>query len=110
MIFFLLIFLGKGIGTFLIEAAEKYCEEVLKLRTIYMSTYDSGEFYMKMGYAICEAISIFGNGEINLTTKKLFLKKALEYEELEIEEEIEDDVYDRTRTITIDSNVKLVTM
>lgn len=78
----------------MIEAAEKYCEEVLKLRTIYMSTYDSGEFYMKMGYAICEAISIFGNGEINLTTKKLFLKKALEYEELEIEEEIEDDVYD----------------
>ena len=78
----------------MIEAAEKYCEEVLKLRTIYMSTYDSGDFYMKLKYTICEAISIFGNGEVNLTTKKLFLKKELEYEELEEEEEVQDEVYD----------------
>lgn len=58
-------FRGKGVGSFLISEAEKFCEQVLHLKSIYLSTYDSGEFYMKIGFNITSAICVFGNGKIS---------------------------------------------
>lgn len=81
-------FRGLGIGSFLIRAAEKYCENVLKLRRIYLSTYDAAVFYMKMDYEISPAVCIFGQGEVNTVTKQVYLKKTLDYEETS---DIEDD-------------------
>lgn len=83
-------FRGKGIGSFFIHEAEKFCEEVLHLKSIFLSTYDSGEFYMKIGFQITSAICVYGQGEKNLVTKKLFLKKDLNYVEPEVVEELEE--------------------
>lgn len=90
-------FRGKGIGSFLISEAEKFCEQVLHLKSIYLSTYDSGEFYMKIGFNLTSAICVFGNGETNTCTKKIFLKKDLNYVEPEIVEEVHEEVYDPSK-------------
>lgn len=87
-------FRGKGIGTFLLQEAQKFCEQVLHLKSIYLSTYDSGEFYMKIGFNITSAICVFGKGEINTTTKKIFLKKNLNYVEPEVFEVVQEEIYD----------------
>jgi GNAT superfamily N-acetyltransferase len=81
---------GKGIGSFAIKQTEKYCEEILKLRSIFLSTYDSGEFYMKIGFNLTNAICVYGNGEVNTVSKKIYLRKELNYVEEE-EEIIEED-------------------
>lgn len=87
-------FRGKGIGSFFIQQAEKFCEQVLHLKSIFLSTYDSGEFYMKIGFQLTSAICVYGNGEVNTVTKKIFLKKDLNYVEPEVVEEAIEDVYD----------------
>lgn len=87
-------FRGKGIGSFFIRQAEKFCEDVLHLKTIFLSTYDSGEFYMKIGFQLTSAICVYGNGEVNTVTKKIFLKKELNYVEPEVVEEVIEDAYD----------------
>lgn len=87
-------FRGKGIGSFFIREAEKFCEEVLHMKSIFLSTYDSGEFYMKIGFELTSAICVYGNGEVNTVTKKIFLKKDLNYVEPEEPEEVIEDVYD----------------
>lgn len=91
-------FRGKGIGSFFIKQTEKFCEEVLKLKSIFLSTYDSGEFYMKIGFNLTSAINVYGNGEANSVSKKIYLRKDLNYTEevKEIEDE-EKDVYDPSR-------------
>lgn len=86
-------FRGKGIGSFFLSEAEKFCEQVLHLKSIFLSTYDSGEFYMKIGFQLTSAICVYGNGEVNTVTKKIFLKKDLNYVEPEIPEEVHEDVY-----------------
>lgn len=71
---------GQGVGTFLMAEAEKYCKFVLKLEVIYLSTTDKQEFYKKLGYKVCEPISIFGgpsNGVFKPLTKKTYMKKIL---------------------------------
>lgn len=83
-------FRGKGIGSYFIHEAEKFCEQVLHLKSIFLSTYDSGEFYMKIGFQLTSAICVYGNGEVNTVTKKIFLKKDLNYIEPEVEEEPEE--------------------
>lgn len=90
-------FRGKGLGSFLIKQAEKFCEEVLHLKTIFLSTYDSGEFYMKIGFHLTNAICVYGNGEVNNVSKKIYLRKELNY--VEPVEEVEDvkDIYDPTK-------------
>ncbi|CRK94631.1 CLUMA_CG008131, isoform A [Clunio marinus] len=85
---------GNGIGSFFIQEAEKFCEEVLHLKSIFLSTYDSGEFYMKIGFQLTKAICVYGNGELNTVTKKIFLKKELNYVEPEEVEEVIVDTYD----------------
>lgn len=87
-------FRGKGIGSFFIREAEKFCEQVLHLKSIFLSTYDSGEFYMKIGFQLTSAICVYGNGEVNTVTKKIFLRKDLNYIEPEEPEEVVEDVYD----------------
>lgn len=87
-------FRGKGIGSFFIHEAEKFCEQVLHLKTIFLSTYDSGEFYMKIGFQLTSAICVYGNGEVNTVTKKIFLKKELNYVDPEKPEEVIEDAYD----------------
>lgn len=87
-------FRGKGIGSFFIRSAEKFCEEVLHLKSIFLSTYDSGEFYMKIGFQLTSAICVYGNGTENTVTKKIFLKKDLNYVEPEEPEEVAEDLYD----------------
>lgn len=87
-------FRGKGIGSFFINAAEKFCEQVLHLKSMFLSTYDSGEFYMKIGFQLTSAICVYGNGEVNTVTKKIFLKKDLKYVEPEEPEEVPEDIYD----------------
>lgn len=60
--------------------AEKYCKYNLKLEVIYLSTTDKQEFYKKLGYEVCEPISIFGgpcNGVFKPVTKKTYMKKIL---------------------------------
>lgn len=90
-------FRGKGIGSFFIKKAEQYCEEVLKLKCIFLSTYDSGEFYMKIGYNLTSAICVYGNGEINTVSKKIYLRKDLNYVEPIEEVEETKDIYDPTK-------------
>ncbi|CAG9807449.1 unnamed protein product [Chironomus riparius] len=90
-------FRGKGLGSFFIQQAEKFCEEVLHLKSIFLSTYDSGEFYMKIGFNLTNAICVYGNGEVNNVSKKIYLKKDLNYIEPEIIEEEVKDVYDPTK-------------
>lgn len=91
-------FRGKGLGTFVYKQTEKYCEEILKLKSIFLSTYDSGEFYMKIGFNLTSAICVYGNGEVNTVSKKIYLRKDLKYTE-PVEEEAEEikDVYDPTK-------------
>lgn len=71
---------GQGIGSMLMNEAEKYCKFVLKLEEIYLSTTDKEEFYKKLGYSSCPPVSIFGgpcNGSFNPVTKKKYLRKRL---------------------------------
>lgn len=71
---------GQGIGSFFMNEAEKYCRFNLKLEVIYLSTTDKQDFYKKLGYEVCEPISIFGspcNGVFKPVTKKTFMKKVL---------------------------------
>lgn len=90
-------FRGKGLGTYFLRQTEKFCEEVLHMKSIYLSTYDSGEFYMKIGFSMTNAICVYGNGEVNNVSKKIYLKKDLNYvEPEEVEEEIKE-IYDPTK-------------
>lgn len=52
---------GKGLGTFLMKAIEEYCRQVLKLKMIHLSTKGQEIFYEKLGYEICEPITIYGS-------------------------------------------------
>ncbi|XP_077285975.1 N-alpha-acetyltransferase 80 [Arctopsyche grandis] len=52
---------GKRMGTFLMQASEEYCRLVLNLKTIHLSTKGQEIFYQKLGYNICEPISIYGS-------------------------------------------------
>lgn len=59
-------------------SCEHHCFEVLKLKTIYLSTIDKQAFYSKLGYVLCNAISIFGTRSApNNSTKKIWMKKTL---------------------------------
>lgn len=70
---------GQGIGTQLMQEAESYCKSTIGVKTVYLSTFDKQSFYLKLGYEICEPISIFGtrNFGVNSATKKTYMKKEL---------------------------------
>jgi predicted GNAT family N-acyltransferase len=71
---------GQGIGSYFMNEAEKYCKFKLKHEVIYLSTTDKQDFYKKLGYEVCEPISIFGgpcNGVFKPLTKKTYMKKVL---------------------------------
>lgn len=51
---------GQGYGKYLMEKAEEYCRTFLNLQVIYLSTKGQETFYYKLGYSVCEPISIFG--------------------------------------------------
>lgn len=73
---------GQGVGSYFMNEAEKYCKFNLKLEVIYLSTKDKVEFYKKLGYEVCEPISIFGgpcsNTVFNPAVKtKTYMKKIL---------------------------------
>lgn len=84
-------------GTFFISQAEQFCEDVLHLKSIFLSTYDSGEFYLKIGFELTPAICVYGHGEVNTVSKKIYLKKKLNYVEPEIIQEVSEEIYDPTK-------------
>lgn len=84
-------------GTFFISQAEKFCEDVLHLKSIFLSTYDSGEFYLKIGFELTPAVCVYGHGDVNTVSKKIYLKKKLNYVEPEIIEEVPLEIYDPTK-------------
>jgi predicted GNAT family N-acyltransferase len=72
---------GQGLGKYLMQEAESYCKNNMKLHEIYLSTTDKEEFYKKLGYVPCEPISLFG-GPSNFpfrpgNQKKKYMKKVL---------------------------------
>lgn len=70
---------GQGIGSFLMQRVETHCRDVLQLKQIYLSTYDKESFYFRLGYEVCQPISIFGTRSFvrNSSTKKTYMKKCL---------------------------------
>lgn len=52
---------GIGLGSYLMKKAEEYCESTLRLERIYLSTKDQVSFYSKLGYCMCEPVSIYGS-------------------------------------------------
>ncbi|VVC28046.1 Hypothetical protein CINCED_3A012667 [Cinara cedri] len=77
---------GLGLGKHLMYKSEEYIK-TLGLKTVYLSTIDKKEFYLKLGYVGCQSISIYGSfsSAVNkLTTnippppsKKQYMKKKL---------------------------------
>lgn len=61
---------------------------------------------MKIGFNLTSAICVYGNGEVNTVTKKIFLKKNLNYIEPEIEEE-EEPIYDPTKDYNYQQQQKI---
>ncbi|CAH0756632.1 unnamed protein product [Diatraea saccharalis] len=51
---------GKKLGSHLMRKAEDYCKNVLNLEKVYLSTKGQENFYAKLGYIICEPVSIYG--------------------------------------------------
>ncbi|KAK9891238.1 hypothetical protein WA026_013551 [Henosepilachna vigintioctopunctata] len=51
---------GMGYGTKIMNLAEEYCRDCLKLREIYLSTKGQEQFYRKLGYVECPPVSIYG--------------------------------------------------
>lgn len=52
---------GMGLGSYLMKKTEEYCESTLRLERIYLSTKDQVSFYSKLGYCVCEPVSIYGS-------------------------------------------------
>ncbi|KAK4885174.1 hypothetical protein RN001_001445 [Aquatica leii] len=52
---------GQGYGKYLMEKTEEYCKSVLNLKNIYLSTKGQETFYTKLGYNLCQPISIYGS-------------------------------------------------
>lgn len=61
---------GIGLGSYLMKKAEEYCESALRLKCIYLSTKDQVPFYSKLGYCVCEPVSIYGCFTPIATTNK----------------------------------------
>lgn len=53
---------GKKLGSYLMKKVEEYCKTVLVLEKVYLSTKGQENFYAKLGYVICEPVSIYGSG------------------------------------------------
>ena len=71
---------GQGVGSYFMNEAEKYCKFNLKHEVVFLSTSDKQDFYKKLGYEVCEPISIFGGpcgGVFKPLTKKTYMKKVL---------------------------------
>ncbi|KAI4468421.1 n-acetyltransferase 6 [Holotrichia oblita] len=75
---------GQGYGKYLMEKAEQYCQAFLNLRIIYLSTKGQELFYMKLGYNVCEPVSIYGSYiprnqilNINISNNKEAIPKKL---------------------------------
>ncbi|CAG9565726.1 unnamed protein product [Danaus chrysippus] len=59
---------GKKLGTYLMGQVENYCKHVLRLKMVYLSTRGQEDFYSKLGYEICEPISIYGGSTVSYKT------------------------------------------
>ncbi|KAK5647678.1 hypothetical protein RI129_002570 [Pyrocoelia pectoralis] len=59
---------GNGYGKHLMITAEEYCKNILKLEVIYLSTKGQELFYSKLGYSVCQPISIYGSSISNVNT------------------------------------------
>ena len=72
---------GQGVGSYFMNEAEKYCKFNLKHKVIFLSTIDKHNFYEKLGYEVCDPISIFGPSRNAVfkpfTKKKIYMKKVL---------------------------------
>ncbi|KPJ17015.1 N-acetyltransferase 6 [Papilio machaon] len=66
---------GKKLGTFLMNKVEEYCNNILKLNMIHLSTHGQQDFYSKLGYVVCHPISIYGNFKQNEASTNLKNKK-----------------------------------
>ncbi|CAH2094850.1 unnamed protein product [Euphydryas editha] len=68
---------GQKLGTYLMNEVEKYCQNVLKLGMVHLSTKGQENFYTKLGYEFCAPVSIYGSSissnivvEVNNLSKK----------------------------------------
>lgn len=72
---------GQGLGKIIMKYAEDYCRDFLLIHTIYLSTIDQVGFYEKLGYEICEPVSMFGPRNCGLsslnTARKTYMRKEL---------------------------------
>ncbi|XP_055586406.1 uncharacterized protein LOC129739054 isoform X2 [Uranotaenia lowii] len=69
---------GRGIGTYLVTEAEKYCSNTLNIDNVYLATDGQEVFYAKLGYIFCKAINIFGTDLSRKTgSRKHWMKKVL---------------------------------
>lgn len=72
---------GQGYGKLIMNEAENYCRDILHLKTIYLSTIGQEQFYQKLGYEMCQPISMFGSKSYkNSVTNKTYMKKCLHYD------------------------------
>lgn len=51
---------GQGYGKYFMRKVEEYCDDKLKLQTIFLSTKGQEKFYEKLGYVECEPIQLYG--------------------------------------------------
>uniref|UniRef100_A0A8D8P3F2 N-acetyltransferase 6 n=2 Tax=Culex pipiens TaxID=7175 RepID=A0A8D8P3F2_CULPI len=78
---------GRGVGTYLMTEAERFCKKVLNVNNVYLATDGQEYFYAKLGYIFCKAINIFGtNTTRNTSSKKHWMKKVISDWEVEGEE------------------------
>ncbi|XP_065205384.1 N-alpha-acetyltransferase 80 [Planococcus citri] len=68
-------FRGKGWGRYIMLETEKYAKSKGKA-VIYLSTSDKREFYEKLGYSVCEPVSIYGGRSV-LQTNNNFISSIL---------------------------------
>lgn len=73
---------GQGLGTIIMRYAEEYCDQKLHIKTIYLSTVGQERFYERLGYAVCDPISVHGkmtmSQAINVDgTRKTYMFKRL---------------------------------
>lgn len=72
---------GQGLGKMIMKYAEEYCRDFLLIHTIYLSTIDQVGFYQKLGYEICEPVSMFGGRNAGLASlnnlRKTYMKKEI---------------------------------
>ncbi|CAD0204107.1 unnamed protein product [Chrysodeixis includens] len=65
---------GRKLGSYLMRQVEQYCQDVLKLKMLHLSTKGQEAFYAKLGYEECAPVSIYGTGVTYSTPQNISIK------------------------------------